>query len=176
MDQHTRGRLEHVVLERENIGCCPGWNRLVKVLDPETYDVVVCFDNDCELIQPDTLSVVAGVAFRSGQIVSPHVLGLRNPPPTIGKHTVDWLSISETAILGNIFMAIPAKLLLDFRWDERHPVWAGGESVTAWHRSRGGWCGYVDGYQCWHYETTVGQARRFPEYYHRRILEGGPAL
>lgn len=170
-----------VVALDENIGCCAGWNRLLDtVCDPGDYDVIVCFDNDCELIQDGTLRVVAGLAAEFNVILSPRVMGLRNPPPIIGEFALDnkidghYAWVDETAILGNIFMAIPARLLNEYDWNENHPVWAGGEDITAWFRDSGGRCGYVRGYEVNHYETTDGQHDRFPEYFERRVLEGGP--
>jgi hypothetical protein len=161
----------------ENIGCCAGWNYLLdQVFDPADYDVVVCFDNDCELMQPDTLRVVASLAAEHDAILSPRVLGLNNPPPTIGEIPLGDHAADETTILGNIFMAIPAPLLELFDWDERHQPWDGGETITAWHRARGGRCGYVRGYSVNHYETTNGQHQRYPEYFARTLAEGKPAL
>jgi len=120
---------------------------------------------------------VAGLAHEHDVILSPQVLGLMYPPPTIanlqlGQHTVD-----EKQIIGNIFMAIPAYAfsVLHFRWDERYAVWDGGESVTQWWRQRGGRCGYVQGFGVNHYKTTLGQVEDMPWYFERRVLEGGRA-
>jgi hypothetical protein len=159
----------------ENIGCCRGWNFLLETYKiPERYDVVVCFDNDCELIQPNTLKTVAGLAAQHQTILSPRVLGLRYPVPVLGEFELDEHTILETAILGNIFMAIPASVFDEFRFDETNLPWAGGEAVTAWYRSRGGRCGYVRGFEVNHYETTDGQHETYPAYFARRLAEGAP--
>lgn len=161
----------------KNIGCCAGWNRLLdRLCDPADYDAIVCFDNDCELLQPDTLATVTALAVEHRVILSPRVLGLRNPPPTIGEIPLGAHAADETSILGNIFMAIPAELVDEwgFRWDESHPVWAGGESITDWFRARGGHCGYLRGSTLNHYRTTDGQHADYPGYFERRVLEGGP--
>lgn len=174
----------NVLTLAENIGCCRGWNLLLaEAFDPADYDAVVCFDNDCEVVQAGTLDLVARLAVEHNLILSPRVLGLRNPPPTIGTLSLDgagghdW-TVDETTILGNIFMAIPARLLSEhgFRWDEAHEPWAGGEHITAWFREViGGRCGYVNGSIVNHYETTDGQHDRYPSYFERRVREGGPA-
>lgn len=162
-------------LQNENIGCCRGWNTLLELAHPERYDVIVTFDNDCEVLTEGTLSVVAGLAAEHEVILAPRVLGLMYPPPTVstfdlGEHTVD-----ETTILGNIFMAIPSVLFTrdGFRWDERYAVWDGGESITQWFRARGGRCGYVQGFEVNHYKTTLGQVADIPWYFDRRVSEGG---
>lgn len=173
-----RDDLAGLILRRENIGCCRGWNALLDICRPVDYDVIVTFDNDCEVLTEDTLATVAGLAAEHHVILSPQVRGLMHPPATIanlqlGQHTVD-----EKAIIGNIFMAIPSWLFTvnRFRWDEeRYQVWDGGESVTQWYRERGGRCGYVQGFDVNHYKTTLGQVEDMPWYFERRVLEGGRA-
>jgi hypothetical protein len=84
--------------------------------------------------------------------------------------------VDETPILGNIFMAIPSTFFYrdGFRWDEAaYAVWDGGESITQWHRERGGTCGYVRGFNVNHYKTTLGQVADIPHYFARRVREGG---
>jgi GT2 family glycosyltransferase len=175
--EQATGRLSGVLFQQENIGCTKGWNRLLEYWPPDPYDVVVCFDNDCEVVTPDTLVTVAWLAREYGEILAPRVQGLMHPPPTISTFQLGLHTIDETTILGNIFMAIPATLLTrgGFRWDERYAVWDGGESITQWHRDRGGRCGYVQGFEVNHYKTTEGQVADIPWYFRRRVLEGGRA-
>jgi hypothetical protein len=176
------GSLKDLWRAPSNVGCCAGWNTILRemvVPEEDRYDVVICFDNDCELTMPYTVINVAELAHRSGEILAPRVQGLRNPPPTVNTFVIDDVMVEETAILGNVFMAIPVGLLRQpggYRWDERHQVWAGGEAITSWHRQRGGRCGYVASMSVNHYETTLGQVRRYPEYFARRVKEGGPPL
>jgi GT2 family glycosyltransferase len=171
--EQAAGRVSGVVIQQENIGCTRGWNRLLDYYPPEYYDVIVCFDNDCEVVTENTLAVVAGLAAEHGEILAPRVQGLMHPPATISRFQLGAHTIDETTILGNIFMAIPSTVFADFRWDERYAVWDGGESVTQWHRDRGGRCGYVQGYVVNHYKTTEGQVADIPEYFARRVREGG---
>lgn len=164
-------------LVAENVGVCPGLNLLMDGgCDASIYDVIVRFDNDCEVTEPDTLREVARLALAHEMILAPRVLGLRNPPPAISRIELDSTAVDETTILGGIFMAIPAYLFSQegYRWDEAQPPWAGDEAITSWYRSRGGRCGYVHDITVCHYETTDGQHARYPEYFRRRVLEGGP--
>lgn len=178
LDEASAGRIDPVFFP-ENIGCCRGWNYLVDLYPPipENYDVIVTFDNDCEMLDADTLSTVAGLAAEYEVILSPHVLGLMHPPPTIGRTHLGEFAVDLKPIIGNIFMAIPSPLLVrdGFRWDERFAVWDGGESITQWFRARGGHCGYVYGFRVNHYKTTLGQVADIPWYFERRVLEGGRA-
>lgn len=161
----------------ENIGVCPGLNVLMTdACDADQYDVIVRFDNDCEVVYEDTLLVCAQLAIDHNIIVAPKVRGLRNPPPPLAWTSLDGCMIEWTSILGGVFMAIPAAFFWrdGYRWDESNPPWAGDEAITSWHRSRGGRCGYVRDLPVNHYETTDGQHARYPDYFQRRVLEGGP--
>lgn len=158
----------------ENIGICRALNHLLaNACEPARYDVIVRFDNDCEVLQPDTLRTVAETAFEHEAILAPHVRGLLNPPPAVSQRHLGEHTVSETAILGGIFMAIPASLFAGhrFRYDNRNPTYAGDEAIVPWWRARGGVCGYLDGWEVNHYETTVGQQERFPEYHRRKVAE-----
>lgn len=158
----------------ENLGVCRGLNLLLdEVVPAEEYDVIVRFDNDCEVLQPGTLSTVALIAHEYDCILAPHVQGLQNKPATIGRVLAGDLMISETGILGGIFMAIPARLFTEhgFRYDESNHPHTGDEEIVPWWRARGGVCGYLDGFAVNHYETTVGQRSRHPAYWERKDRE-----
>jgi hypothetical protein len=163
---------ERIRLE-ENIGLCPGLNRLLDAGAAEGYDVVVRYDNDCEVLQPDTLRTVAELTLEHDLILSPRVLGLLDSPVIIGEFAVDGLRILETTILGGIFMAIPAVFFTrdGFRYDEDNPPWAGDEKICDWYRNRGGRCGYVAAFEVNHVEAIDGQLARYPDYVARKTSE-----
>ena len=51
------------ILSPENIGRCKALNQLLdETAEMDDYDVIVEFDNDCELTQPDTLRTIAELA------------------------------------------------------------------------------------------------------------------
>jgi hypothetical protein len=157
----------------ENLGICRGANWLLDRLDPERYDVIVRYDNDCQVTQPDTLKTTAELAATYGAIVSPRVSGLLNPPATLRTVSLGGHLLDETAILGGIFMAIPSQLFWEhgFRYDENAHLHSGDEAIVPWWRARGGVCGYLQGYSVTHYETTSGQRERYPDYFARKDLE-----
>lgn len=158
----------------ENVGICAGLNHLLATAcDPTQYDVIVRFDNDCEVTLPDTLRIVCEAADDHQAIVAPRVNGLLNPPPTLWKTALGPWTLHETAILGGIFMAIPATLFTvgEYRYDERSPLSTGDEAIVPWWRSFGGKAGYLDGLSVNHYETTVGQQATYPEYHARKLAE-----
>lgn len=157
----------------DNIGICRGLNHLLDtVCDPADYDVLVRFDNDCEVLTPNTLKTVCDVAVEHEAIVAPRVLGLNNPPASrctvpLGEHLLD-----VTDILGGIFMAVPSVVFKrGFRYDERFPAWTGDEAVVPWWQQRGGVAGYLHGFEVNHYLTTEGQKTNDPGYFKRKDRE-----
>lgn len=173
MDEDDAGRL-YARWSPDNIGICSALNRLLDSAGAENYDVVVRFDNDCEVRQPGTLKKVCEVALKYDMIVAPKVLGLRNPPAVREEIDVGGDTIEVTGILGGVFMAIPAHLFTDgFRYDEGSPLWGGDEYICSWWQERGGLCGYLKGWEVLH-DTDQHHADH-PEHFERRVLEGGPA-
>ena len=158
----------------ENIGICRALNQLLAASQAAyNHDVIVRFDNDCEVTQPDTLRTVCEVALEYDAIVAPRVNGLLNPPPVVGHAQAGAHVIEETAILGGIFMAVPARLFneLGYRYDETMPPWTGDEAIVPWWRNQGGCAGYLQGFEVNHYETTAGQRDRHPDYWARKDRE-----
>lgn len=162
-----------VHFSKENIGICAGANSLLDYLDPERYDCVIRYDNDCEVTQPGTLKACAELAANYGAIVAPRVNGLNNPPETLFTVSLGGEFVDETRILGGIFMAIPSFLFWEYgyRYDETNPLASGDEAIVPWWRARGGVCGYLHGFTVNHYETTEGQKARYPEYERRKTRE-----
>lgn len=162
----------------ENVGISSGMNLLLDMaLDVNDYDVVVKFDNDCELLTPNTLRDIAAVVHENPNLLlSPTIHGLRQPPATIMARQVDGHTIHFKNQIGGIFLAAPAALYADFRYAETNPTWGMDDVQVCRHwRSHGGWCGYLQGYDANHYETTAGQHARFPDYFAQKITEGLPA-
>jgi hypothetical protein len=160
----------------DNIGISRGMNLLLNACAPKQYEVIVKFDNDCELTQPDTLSTVAALALEGHALLSPRINGLRNTPQPNGTFPISGETILSLPMIGGIFLASPASAFDEFRYDESAPVWGtDDDTFCGWWRARGGRIGYVERFVANHYETTDGQWSRFPEYFSRKIAEGLPA-
>lgn len=162
----------NVVLLKHNIGISRGMNVLLEIIDGEGYDVVVKFDNDCELLTPFTLVSVARLAMEGNALLSPRILGLQNPPPVIGEFQIIDKKILEIPQIGGIFLAAPASVYDEFRFNPDNPKWGGDDvEICAWWRKQGGKCGYVQDFEANHYETTRGQQERYPDYFERKREE-----
>lgn len=176
----TRKALEafpNVVLLKQNIGISRGMNVLLEIIDGQGYDVVVKFDNDCELTEPGTLAKVCDLVYRSqNALLSPRILGLQNPPQPWGQQAIGDEWCDDIPQIGGIFLAAPARCYEEFRYNPDNPIFGGDDvEICAWWRSRGGWCGYVRSLTANHYETTAGQQERFPGYFERKFEEMGLA-
>jgi len=159
--------------EESNMGISRGLNWLLGVFDHGAdYDVVVKFDNDCELTQPNTLRDVARLAYEGGCLLSPRILGLTNPPSPTRELRIGDETILDVPQIGGIFLAAPAWVYDEFRYSESNPIWGGDDvEICAWFRAQGGTCGYVKRLEAWHYEGTEGQRDRYPDYFERKFAE-----
>jgi GT2 family glycosyltransferase len=169
----NKGGFRHLSILRDNVGISAGVNRLLDRMGRTEYDVVVKFDNDCELTQPNTLRDIAQLVKVSGAILSPRILGLRRPPAPQGQFTIEGELCYDIPQIGGIFLAAPGGVYQAFRNDETNND--DDVQLCWWHRGQGGRCGYVARLEAWHYESTDGQWARYPEYFERRVAEGGRA-
>lgn len=167
------GQGRSVIFSKTNLGICKAANALVLQAAPSRYDVIVRYDNDCELTQPDTLKTCADLAHRYGAIVAPSINGLNHPPQTIRTVSLGGHLLDEKPILGGIFMCIPAFAFDEcgYRFDERSPLATGDEAIVPWWRGRGGVAGWLQDVSVNHYETSEGQKSTYPEYEERKRAE-----
>lgn len=163
----------------KNIGVNRGVNRLIDLaLKTDSYDVIVKFDNDCDVVTENTLAECGRVALEHSVLVSPKILGLETPVEPIqtialGNGDVFY----ETPVIGGIFLVAPAWLYSvgRYRHAKKSPVWGNDDyNLCGWWRSQGLRVGYLRGYEAWHYRSTAGQHEDFSWYFERRVAEGGP--
>ena len=171
-------RFAHLTLANENVGINRGVNYLIDQAVPKGYDVIVKFDNDCELIQPDTLRRISELVVDGDAILSPRILGLNNPPSPIGGSFIGDEQILLLTHVGGIFLAAPAKLYAQgYRHRSDAPLHGSDDGDVCVHwRRQGGRVGYVASLEANHCETTRGQWERYPEYFQRTLDEGKPRL
>lgn len=162
-------KLKGLVVSDSNVGVCVAMNRLLDLAGPD-YDFYVKFDNDCEITNPGTLKAVVEL-MDDKLILSPRIMGLMNPPG-VGSE-IDGLGYP--AMIGGIFMCVPGWVYREYRYPENNPVWGMDDvGICNWFANHGGRVAYVMGLEANHYETTVGQHNKYPDYFLRRVGEGGP--
>jgi GT2 family glycosyltransferase len=171
--RQIRPRQRFLRMMDENIGISRGMNKLLDwVTRTEKYDVIVKVDNDCELTQPGTLHDVAQLALTGGCLLSPRILGLKQPPAATRELRIGEEAILDIPQIGGIFLAAPAWVYDEFRYSDANPLWGGDDvEICAWFRQQGGTCGYVKRLEAWHYETTAGQEAALPDYFTRKRAE-----
>lgn len=177
--EYGPGREVAAFLGGQNIGISKGMNYLLDYIAQNglEYDVIVKFDNDCELTQPDTLRRVAELTMAGNAILSPRILGLNNPPRSTGTFDVADDVIEDIPQIGGIFLSVPAGWYDIYRYPPDGPVWGMDDAnICAKFREFGGRCGYVRSLSANHYETTSGQHDRYPDYFLRTLMEGKPSL
>lgn len=159
---------DFLCLAPENAGISKALNGLLDWTREQHYDVIVKFDNDCEVVTEGALKDCAEfVARHPGWLISPRIEGLNNPVPTIKRATFGPVVVLEKQQIGGIFLAAHASVYETFRYDENNPSWGMDDvQISGLHR-----CGYLDAHVANHYETTAGQAARFPEYWERKTAE-----
>lgn len=156
-----------------NVGIARGLNILLGAMGPENYNVIVHFDNDCELVMPNTIRDVAQLAYKGGAVLSPRILGLNNPPQATREVQIDGELILDVPQIGGICLTAPSWWYDGYRYPEDLPVWGFDDAhLCQSFRENGGTCGYVKRLEAWHYEGTNGQHARYPEYFERTRAEG----
>jgi GT2 family glycosyltransferase len=169
--EFNENRIGTIISQPENVGICRGMNELVELaLASDDYDLIVKYDNDCQLTQPDTLKDVCSLVMDGGCILSPRILGLQNPPASMRELTIGAETILDVPQIGGIFMAIPAWVYDEFRYDESQTLFDDVQ-LCWWYRRQGGTCGYVKRLEAWHYLTTAGQQADIPDYFTRKDSE-----
>lgn len=159
-------------LAYENLGISKGHNKLLEqAFEFAHYDVVVTFDNDCEVTQPGTLEVAARIC-QEGWVISPTVLGLKQPPKAGEPVLVGGELVAPYPELGGIFRAMPGSFARGFRFREDNPLWGWDErDVGREAAAQGLGSGYLVNWQVNHFETTAGQEARYPAYFERKYQE-----
>lgn len=158
-------------LRPENVGISSGLNLLRDAFDTE-YDVVIHFDNDCELTQPNTIRDLAALVAEGDCILSPRILGLNNPPQPTGRLRIGDEIILDIPQIGGICLAAPGWVFEEFRYPENLPKWGMDDAtICRWFREQGGTCGYVERLEAWHYLSTAVQQQDNPDYWARKIGE-----
>lgn len=163
----------HVIFRPDNIGIARGMNRLLDEVD-SAYDVIVKADNDLELTQPNTLRVLCETALDTDWLLSPRINGLLQPPHPTREVEMAGETLLDVPQIGGICLAAPAWIYHSYRYLDDLPKWGLDDvHICAWHRARGGSCGYVKRLEANHYEGTEAQRVTYPEYWERKQVEMG---
>jgi len=161
----------------ENVGISKGSNICLDAIFLNDYDLVIKIDNDCEIVSENILGQIVEIYSSMGEfspkyVLSPRVEGI-NRQPTRGRYDqIGGRNIGLTAIVGGLFHVVPAELYKKYRYPIHLPKAHGqDDTFCKWVKDNGGQVGYVEDLIVNHFETTNGQAQRFPSYFERKWKE-----
>ncbi|MBI5395283.1 MAG: glycosyltransferase [Verrucomicrobia bacterium] len=173
-----RASFKGVMLWPQNIGICKAGNIMAQVLLGQApYDLLMKVDNDCEMRTENWLKAVVDVCAGLEALgvkyyaVSPRVTGIGSPVRRIIQKDIAGHPFGQTQIVGGISMCMPSRTFSEFRLPEipchTPDDYHGSDDypLCRWTIEKGGVVGYIEDVEAHHFETTIGQAKRFPEYF-----------
>lgn len=165
-----------LVFSKSNLGISAGSNRILDRIGPK-YDLIIKMDNDCEVISENIIGQIVEVyqgrlPYDPQYVLSPRVEGIRNQPARLSYFSRAGRRIGHVGIVGGLFHVVPGSVYANYRYPENLPLAKGQDDhFCDWFNKQGGVIGYIEGLSVAHYETTEGQAARYPEYFKRKWKE-----
>ncbi len=170
-----------IIFLKENAGISVGSNRaLGSIFNTGSYDLIIKMDNDCEVVTDNIILQMVEIfedlkhdkIYASEYILSPRVEGIANQPSRYDFVQIGGRRIGRVGIVGGLFHVVPVNVYKDYRFPVDMPLARGQDDhFCDWFIKRGGRIGYVEGLEVQHYETTDGQAKRYPDYFKRKFKE-----
>lgn len=149
-----------VISNKRNMGVTFGLKQAADLI--KKCDLVVKFDNDCEVITDNILKKLASFCKRhKNRVVSPKIHGINHPPK--GVMSGEWEKLD---MVGGIFRAMPYKIFMDMAemeilCDSKQAEYFRKNNIEA---------GYLLSIEANHYETTNGQKERLGDEYHKNYI------
>lgn len=165
-----------VIPNETNVGISIASNQALDEIG-DGYDLIFKIDNDCEVLYDGIIRRIVQIyenmpSLRGEYMLSPKVEGIVNQPSRARYTMVDDCKLGVTGIVGGLFHVMRAQIYQQYRYDPNLPKARGqDEGVCGWFRKNGGTCAYIEDLTVAHYETTEGQAKRYPEYFERKWEE-----
>lgn len=190
-EEQEKGRIHWLSSRVENIGISAASNMClyeITGVDPSLwkhhrpdpgYSLIIKADNDAFVRTPNILPQICEVARAAGEgwILSPRVSGLNKQPRRSQTIEIAGHPVGVTPIVGGLFHVVPAAVYRRYMdaggYPEELPLAKfQDDRFCHWFRTtQRGQCGYIEDLEVEHYETTDGQAKRFPEYFQRKWNE-----
>jgi len=156
----------NTIKNKENLGITAGLKQAVDKI--KKCDLVIKFDNDCELLTDNTLKKIVEFYKDNGMeySVSPKIHGLNNPPKGC-KTRVGNYEFEKIDMIGGIFRTISYEHFINMAktMDSLRD-----EKITYYLRENKINSGYLLELNANHYETTNGQIERLGDEYHKNYI------
>ena len=168
--------LVNLKLNSENMGISIASNQALDMIKNDGYDIIMKVDNDAFFKNQGWLAKMIDIykAFPRFAL-SLYVEGLRDNPG--GAVRVDYLTIRDELIgytnhLGGICHFVEARAYDDFRWEEDSFLHGVQDMEFSQYLDRNGWyMGYLENWFVEHRDGTVGQHKKYKDYFERRKIE-----
>ena len=162
-----------------NAGISKASNSLLHDILHGDYSLIIKADNDAFVRTPNILPQICEVAQAAGEnwILSPRVSGLNKQPVRHRTVQIAGHPVGVTPIVGGLFHVVPAAVYRRYMdaggYPENLPLAKGQDDhLCHWFKTtQRGQCGYIEDLEVEHYESTDGQAQRYPEYFKRKWKE-----
>lgn len=158
----------------ENVGISKADNSLLDAMDNK-YDVVFHVDNDCEFMTRHCLNTLVDLWKRNHMLyMSPYVEGLVHNPggaPRIGFANIGPYPVEVTQHIGGISAFIDAKAYKNFRWEDQFKHGNQDSEASLAFRKMGYMPCYIPIHRVMHMDTTIGQEKKYKDYFERRVKE-----
>lgn len=166
-----------VMLSDENKGLTYGSNACIDEIlnDEEGYDIIIKVDNDCEFLTRGWLEDFIDLWKRNHLLyIGPYPEGLVDHPggaPRVGHSTIGDSFVEVIKHLSGICAFVDANAYRNFRW--RDEFYHGNQDAEASQAfiNQGYMPLIVPKHRIRHMDTTVGQYKKYPEYFERRKKE-----
>jgi glycosyltransferase involved in cell wall biosynthesis len=181
--QENADQFKGILLNDKNYGISEGSNEALGMIYVEEmknhcrYDLIIKMDNDCEVVTPNILAIIASIyeSLENSEkkyILSPRVYGINNQPARGGNEIINGHKIGLTAIVGGLFHIVPREVYGLYQYPLNTPKARGqDDDFCAWAKRMEYEVGYIEDIAVNHFETTNGQAQRFPDYFKRKWEE-----
>lgn len=159
----------NVISNKENKGITFASMQGYRWLLEKHIDVIIKIDSDCEILTPNLLQLMD--RFFSNNIekyvVSPTVKGIVNVPGTTSEEVINGFKVNRTQHTGGIFRAMRME---EFTEVTKKCELLNDKMLNKFFREKEFKVGYLPELEINHYETTDGQAKRYPEYFNKKYI------
>jgi len=164
------GRINKIVFNKENKGIPHSSNQAISAINPQKYDYLCKIDNDAFFKSNGWLEAMIEIYRRNNRLcLSPYIEGLAGMPggtPRVVYGTVAGEFLGVVEHLGGIVTIAPSRVYWDWRWPDNAFMQGGNDVLFCSYVQKLGYqLAYMENYKCEHIEGTIGQEKKFPEYF-----------
>jgi len=166
----SQGIIKDFIANDENHGIPVSSNQALDMINPDNYDYIIKVDNDAKFKTKNWLEDFIGIYSR-GQMMclSPYIEGLVGMPGGSIRQTYGMVEdqfLGMVNHLGGIFVMAPAKIYDKWRWPISGFMQGGNDVIFSnYVQNLGYQMAYVENHRIEHFEGTLGQEKKFPEYF-----------